>query len=118
MARIAFFTERLPAGGASQETDAIASFSYELMSSLADQQHEVSVYTTYREDEAGPPSHPRLRVLRPFRRWGWLELPRLVPILMEFQPEILHLIEPRAESLQGLTNAMSALPAFTSRTQE
>ena len=117
MARIAFFTERLPGadfdgGQSAEETDPIAGFSYDLMSSLADQQHDVTVYTTYREDEAGPPTHPRLNVLRPFRKWGWLELPRLLPILMEFQPEILHLIEPRAESLTGWTNAMGAIPTF------
>ncbi|MES2964851.1 MAG: hypothetical protein V4760_13250, partial [Bdellovibrionota bacterium] len=66
-----------------------------------------------REGEIGAePSHPRMRVLRPFRKWGWLELPRLVPILMELQPEILHLIEPRAESMSGWTNAMGAIPSF------
>ena len=113
MARIAFFTERLPGNREETDADPIAGFSFDLMLSLADQQHDVSVYTTYRADEVGlETSHPRMQVLRPFRKWGWLELPRLIPILMEFRPEILHLIEPRAESLRGWTNAMGAIPSF------
>lgn len=112
MARIAFFTERLPTEREGIDTDPIAGFSFDLMVSLADQQHDVSVYTTYREQEREAATHPRLRVLRPFKKWGWLEIPRLIPILMEFQPEIVHLIEPRAETLSGLTNAMGAIPSF------
>ncbi|MES2963616.1 MAG: hypothetical protein V4760_06970, partial [Bdellovibrionota bacterium] len=65
MARIAFFTERLPGNREGIDSDPIAAFSFDLMMSLADQQHDVSVYTTYREGEIGAePSHPRMRVLR------------------------------------------------------
>jgi hypothetical protein len=112
MARLAFFTEVLPgaAGGDHEITD----FSYDLMVSLADQQHDVRVFSTYREGESLPPSHPRLQIIRPFRKWSWLEIPRLVPILLEFQPEILHFIQPRKEAFSGLTNATSALPGLAS----
>lgn len=108
MARIAFFSERLPTGS----FDAITAFSYGLMTTLADQQHDVRVFSTYREGENLPPVHPRLQILRPFRNWGWLEIPRLIPILLEFQPELIHIVQPREETLRGLTNALTALPAM------
>jgi hypothetical protein len=104
MAKIAFFTERLP-----PISDAIAEFSYDLIRSLAEQQHEIRVFSTYRPEDSLPPSHPRIEILRPFRSWSLLEVPRLLPLLMDFQPDILHIIQPRAEALRGITGAMSAL---------
>jgi glycosyltransferase involved in cell wall biosynthesis len=114
MARLAFFTEQLPASGSieSPANGAVTEFSYGLMMSLADQQHEVRVFSTYRESDGLPVSHPRLQIIRPFRKWSWLEIPRLIPILLDFQPEILHFIQPRKEVFSGLTNAMSALPSL------
>lgn len=109
MARLAFFTELLPQAGSA---DDVTEFSYAVMTSLADQQHDVRVFSTYRESDGLPPSHPRLQILRPFRRWSWLEIPRLLPILLEFQPEILHFIQPRREAFGGFTNATTALPAL------
>jgi hypothetical protein len=107
-ARIAFFSERLP-----PDSDPIAGFSYELMRSLADQQYEVHVYSTYRPGDELPPPHPRIMVTRPFQHWSWLEVPRLLPLLMDFRPDILHVIEPRAIALKGLTNALTALPVLS-----
>jgi hypothetical protein len=106
MARIAFFSEKLP-----PSEDPIAGFAFELMKSLADQEHDVRVFSTYKVHEA-PEQHARIQVLRPFRRWSWFEVPRLLPLLIEFQPEILHFIQPHEEALRGFTNAMSALPGF------
>lgn len=107
MARVAFFAERLP-----PDADPIATFSFELMRALAEQQHDVRVFSTFREGAEMPPSHPRLEILRPFRKWSWLELPRLIPLVLEFQPQIIHIIQPRAEAIAGFTNAMSALPSL------
>lgn len=111
MAKIIFFTERLP-----PDTDPITNFSYELMRSLADQYHEIKILTTYRGplDKSGvlSPNHSRIEILRPFQRWNWFEIPRLLPLVAGFRPEILHFIQPRAESLDGLTNAMNALAAL------
>lgn len=108
MARIAFFSEKLP-----PDRDPIAEFSYDLMCSLADQQHEIQVMSTYRIGDELPPRHPRVEVLRPFQKWSWLEIPKALPSLLEFQPDILHFIQPRAESLEGFTNAMSAIPGLS-----
>ncbi len=107
MARIAFFTENLP-----PDADFIARFSYDLMLSLADQQHDIRVFSTYRHGRELPPAHPRIEVLRPFRNWSWLELPQVAPLLMQFRPEIIHIVQPHAQALSGWTNAMNALPGF------
>jgi glycosyltransferase involved in cell wall biosynthesis len=108
MARIAFFTESLPPSG-----DVIGRFAWDLIYSLANQQHEIRVFSTYRsEHQILPPSHPRIEILRPFRKWGLLELPKILPSLMSFRPEVIHVIQPHDESLMGLTNAMDLLPAL------
>jgi hypothetical protein len=107
MARIAFFTEKLP-----PDQDPVANFAYDLIRSLADQSHEIRVYSTYRPGAELPPSHPRIQILRPFKNWGWLEVPALLPLLFDFRPEVMHFIQPRSEALRGLTNAMSAITGF------
>jgi glycosyltransferase involved in cell wall biosynthesis len=113
MAKIAFFTEKLPStSNLTPDADPVAGFAFELIRSLADQQHEIRVFSTYREGFDLPEKHPRIEIIRPFRSWSWLELPKVLPLLLDFQPDILHLIQPRGEALQGLTNAMSALTGF------
>lgn len=107
MARIAFFTERLP-----PDQDPISRFAFDIILSLADQGHEVCVLSTYYPEQDLPPSHPRIELLRPFRKWGWTELPRVIPILLQFKPEIIHVIQPHAESVRGLTSAMNAIPGL------
>lgn len=107
MAKIAFFNERLP-----PDSDPVSGFSYELIRSLADQQHDVRVFSTYRAGEELPSAHPRIEIFRPFKSWSWLEVPRVIPLLMDFHPDIIHVIEPRAEALRGLSNAAHALPAL------
>lgn len=104
MARIAFFTETLP-----PNSDLIARFSFDLIRSLADQEHEILVFSTYRPEAELPKSHPRIEILRPFRKWSWLEIPKIIQPLLQFRPEVLHFIQPRAEALEGFTNAMNAI---------
>jgi hypothetical protein len=108
MSRIAFFTESLP-----PDEDPISSFSFDLVKTLADQQHEVRVFSTYVEGGSLPAPHSRIEILRPFRNWGWLELPKMLPLLLDFQPDVIHLVQPRAAALRGWTNAMTALPSFS-----
>lgn len=103
MARIAFFTERLPPAG-----DTLANFAYSLMRNLADQSHDIRIFSTYTPGAPLPTSHPKIEIIRPFRRWSWLEMPAAVPLLFDFQPEILHFIQPRHEAMRGFTNAMTA----------
>lgn len=107
MSRIAFFTESLPPAG-----DPIARFSFDLIKALADQQHEVRVFSTYHPGQSLPLTHSRIEIVRPFRNWGWTEIPKSLPVLVEFQPDVLHFVQPRAEALGGWTNAMAALPVL------
>ena len=103
MAKIAFFIERLP-----PDADPISGFAYDLIRSLAEQSHEIRIYSTYVEGAPLPPRHPRIEILRPFQSWGWLEIPRVLPLLMEFRPDVFHLIQPGTETRR----AMSILPAW------
>lgn len=107
MARVAFFTETLPPDG-----DPISDFSFDLMRGLAEQQHELRILSTYRPGREVPPLPPRIEALFPFRRWSWLELPRVIPLLLQFQPDILHVIQPRFEAIAGWTNAMTAIASL------
>ena len=107
MAKIAFFTESLP-----PSEDLISNFAYDLICNLADQQHEITIFSTFRHGGPLPPARPRIEILRPFKKWSWFELPRLLPILAQLRPDILHVVQPRAEALDGLTNAMNAIPGF------
>lgn len=108
MSRIAFFTESLP-----PDDDPISTFSFDLVKTLADQQHEVRVFSTYLEGRSLPASHSRIEILRPFRNWSWLEIPKMLPLLLDFEPDVIHLVQPRGAALRGWTNAMNALPSFS-----
>lgn len=108
MARIAFFTESLPPTG-----DVIGRFAWNLIHSLADQQHEIRVFSTYRsEQQTLPASHSRIEVVRPFRKWGLTEIPKIIPSLLSFRPDVIHVVQPHKEALTGLTNAMDLLPTL------
>ena len=107
MARVAFLIERLP-----PHADPIGQMAYGLILQLAEQQHEIQIYSTYRERDDLPPPHPRIEILRPLRKWNWLEVPRLLAMMLDFKPEILHVIDPHAESLEGYTNALRAIPGL------
>jgi hypothetical protein len=107
MARVAFFTETLP-----PDSDPISDFSFELMRGLAEQQHDLRIISTYRPGRDLPKFPQRIGAIFPFRRWNWLEVPRVLPYLFQFQPEILHIIQPRREALSGVTNAMTAIASL------
>ncbi len=107
MARIAFFLEDLP-----PSDDAIARFSWELIRGLADQQHEIHVFSTYRANADLPDKHPRIEILRPFRDWGVMEIPKALPPLLSFRPEVLHVIQPHGRAIRGWSNAMALIPGL------
>lgn len=95
MARIAFFSERLP-----NRDDDISLFSFGLIQSLADHHHDIRVYST-NDDRLWPISHSRIEVVRPFKRWNWWEALKLIPLLAIDAPEIIHFVQPRLESVKG-----------------
>lgn len=113
MARVVFFSERLQTPG-----DQISAFAFDIIRGVAASAHQVHALSTY--DRAHPhldlqhPSEQPLdfEILRPFEKWSWFEVPRLIPILMRLRPQIMHFIQPHAEALAGWTNAMSVLPAL------
>jgi hypothetical protein len=110
--RIAVFTEVLPPAN-----DEIAHASFDLLRALAEQQHEIRIFSTYyaRDDERGqiPPTQNRIEVLRPFKNWSLFEIPRLLPLMLDFKPELIHVIHPRAQMMNfGWAKLAGALPAL------
>jgi glycosyltransferase involved in cell wall biosynthesis len=104
MARVAFFTESL--------TDSlIGQLSWEIVQTLCEQNHEVKVITSSDQNLDGLPTHRNLHIVQPFRRWSWLESIPVVPMLLEFRPDILHFAQPRGVRLQGWVNGMNILGA-------
>lgn len=108
MARIIFFVEKLPPAP-DATLDAVSRFAFDLIRSLADHQHEIRVFSTYEPHTAPPRTPAHVEILRPFKKWSWLEVPAVVPLAMEFRPDILHFIQPRELALGGWTNATTAL---------
>ncbi len=113
MAKIAFFTERLPTND-----DDISLFSGALIQSLADQHHDIRIFTTD-DDSNWPAPHSRIEIVRPFRKWSWWETAKLIPMLAIDSPEIIHLIQPRHQSLVSFgpspLNFVSALSSFPTK---
>ena len=105
MAKVAFVIESLP-----PTSDLISGFAFSLARSLADQQHDVLALSTYRPGHPGPRPAGNLSCATPFSKWNWIEAAKAGRIFAAFQPDILHLVQPHAEALTGVTNAMSALP--------
>ena len=110
MARVAFFVESLP-----PTDDLIGRFAFALARSLAEQQHEILIFSTQTPGHPGPPptSHLAggLAIATPFRNWGWVEAARAMPALMRFRPDVLHFVQPHAAVLEGWTSAVTALAA-------
>lgn len=113
MAKIAFFTERAPS-----HDDDISLFSSALIQSLADQHHDIRIFTTD-DGQDWNLKHARIEIVRPFRKWSWWETAKLVPLLALDAPDILHVIQPRRESISGFgpsaLNFLSALVSFPTR---
>lgn len=113
MAKIAFFSERSPV-----PSDDISLFSAALIYALADQHHDIRVFTSD-DGTDWPNKHPRVEIVRPFRRWNWWETAKLVPLLAIDAPEIVHVIQPRHESVNtfgpAAINFLSALVSFPTR---
>ncbi len=113
MAKIAFFTERLPSND-----DDISLFSGTLIQSLGDQHHDIRIFTTD-DGSDWPAPHSRIEIVRPFRKWSWWETAKLIPMLTIDSPEIIHIIQPRHQSLLSFgpspINFVSALSSFPTK---
>lgn len=104
MARVAFFAEHLsPTQGGY-----LGHMSACLIQGLSDNQHEVKVCTSYEADDELPLFNSRVEVIRPFRSWSVWEIPRLLPSLLAFQPDVIHLAP--GQKPGRLLHAMNFLP--------
>lgn len=89
MSKILVFTDRTPHAG-----DPFSSLVWNQLEQLAQSQNDVTVVTHSDGDEAFDDIPGRIQVLRPWRHWGPLNLPKLLFLLQAERPDWLHLIEP------------------------
>jgi hypothetical protein len=104
MARVLILTDRGP-GDADWKGDLV----WRIILSLAESQHEVLVACTQKFDEH-PMTHSRLNIIRPVHSWRADQLPKLVRVLMSFQPQVVHTF---ALQDHGLWPALSLWPYFS-----
>lgn len=84
MAKLAVLTDRRH-----DDTDWKGAFTWRLILSLAESQHEVLVLTTQDPIEI-PVTHPLLTVAQPADSWRLDKLPKWAQALLQFKPEIIH----------------------------
>lgn len=82
MARVLVLTDRLP-----DDHDWKGAFTWKLILSLAESQHQVLVLTTA-DTEAIGITHPRLSIGRPAPSWTAQHLPKFLQGILMFRPEV------------------------------
>lgn len=102
MARIAMICDDLT-------TSAAAQLNLEMMQALLDQQHELGVLTSLDQNLDQIPIHPRLSLLKPFRRWSAWEIVPVMRWLMQFRPEILLVTQPATPAARKWVGAINLL---------
>lgn len=106
--KIAFFLEsqdlsKLPWAG-----EAIA-----LANVMTSPNNTLALYTEQLSDAEGferQKLSSKIRVLYPFKKWNWPETFRLFPVLMQEQPELIQIIQPKDLSLFGGFSLLTQLP--------
>jgi hypothetical protein len=104
MARLMILTDRAP-----HDPDWKGAVIWRTILSLCETHHEVLVATSKSLDEI-PLTHSRLTVIRPVKSWRADQLPKLVRVLMTYQPQVIH-----AFALQdgGLWPSLTLWPYFS-----
>lgn len=93
MARVLVLTDRLPS-----DHDWKGAFTWKLILSLAESQHQVLVLTTA-ETEAIGITHPRLSIGRPAPSWAAQHLPKFLQGILMFRPEVVQTFAMRPSKL-------------------
>jgi len=93
MARLLILTDRTPL-----DSDWKGALVWKIILSLSESQHEVLVATTC-DLESIEVQHPRLTVVKPVTSWRVDQLPKLVKLLLTYQPQIVHAFGLQTENL-------------------
>jgi hypothetical protein len=109
MAKIVFLTNNLPSS-----TDLRANTVYRLVKHLADQQHDITLVTSFLENQELPPSHTRIEIIRPFQSWNWLEVLKSAPFLHSLHPDIFHTVQLKPSGLFPILHAKAYTPLLMS----
>lgn len=100
--KIIIFSESLP------NHDLLGAYAYSLGLALAEQQHEVKIISTKGPVFARTDRCNTLKILYPFKNWSPLELVKILPLFLEFQPQVIFFIQPHIK--KSLINVFHFLP--------
>jgi hypothetical protein len=89
VARVVLIAPSLP-----PSPDPEALLAWRLANSLAECQHEIKLLTGKHPYQLFPQFHPRVELLQIFQRWSVFEIPKILQILHQWRPEVLHLLPP------------------------
>lgn len=106
MARVTVLTDRLP-----DDRSWKGPCGWEIIRSLAESQHDVTVYTT-ENPECINVTHPRLNIARPAKSWSVDKLPKWTQAILVSQPEILHTFALKPSSMWQAASVWPYLDAF------
>lgn len=108
MSKVVFFNESLPS-----DTEMLAQVSYDLIRAMRSNQHEITVFSSFRGVETLETSSP-FEMEFPIRRWQLWELPFVLHKLNRVRPNLVHIIQPHREEYKNWFHFLKVLPASKS----
>ena len=84
--KIAIITDRFPPQSA---TNGLLAYSSAI--ELSQLGHQVQILTSFTPDQAPPPLPDKVELLQSFKNWGFWETSRIVPLLVQYRPDSIHI---------------------------
>ena len=111
MAKIVVFSDAI------QGQDSRAHFLRQILNNAAETANEIYYVTQNKGNEEIRELHPKVQVLRAFKKWSLFEATQLLPVLFQLKADIFHFVQPLKKI--GLNHAYPILAAFakTSKAQ-
>lgn len=104
MAKIVVFSDAI------HETLPRTHFSRQIVNHAAETANEIYFITQNDQDAEFIGYHPKVQILRVFRKWNFIEATKLLPVLMQIRADIFHFIQPQKKI--GLGHAFPILATF------
>lgn len=80
-----------------------ALLAWRLVNALAEAQYEIKLLTGAHTYSAFPEFHPHIEIAQSFRHWSIFELIQVFPQIIQWRPQIIHLIPPQKLTLMWKT---------------
>ncbi len=104
MAKIVVFSDAI------LDTPSRTHFSRQVVNHAAETANEIYFVTQNDKDSELIGYHPKVQILRAFRKWNFIEAAKLLPVLFQIKADIFHFIQPQKKI--GLSHAFPILAAF------